>query len=199
LAREAGLAGADEATGDTIPYVNSGGASVRQPNTDDPDDHYFLIEVAGAPHSTGASEGCPGTTSFPTAYFTRAAAAQLVAWTEDGVTPPEAERLELAIDDAVSEAATDEVGNAMGGVRSPFVDVPLSTYEVHGPPPRCRSAGNETPLAHDVLVSRYGDAIRYMAEFTESLDATIEAGFLLELDRQRVLDAQTPRAAELFG
>jgi hypothetical protein len=198
LAREAGLAGADEATGDTIPYVNPGGASIRQPNTDEDDDHLFLFEVAGAPHSTNASEGCPGVTTFPTAYFTRAAAALLVAWAEKGTTPPDADRLELAVDDAVSAAATDEVGNAKGGVRSPFVDVPLSRYEVHGPPPRCRSAGNEIALPKDELVKRYGSAAAYLERFTTSLDRTIKARFLLQLDRQRILDAQEARAEELF-
>jgi hypothetical protein len=198
LAREAGLAGADKATGDTIPYVNPGGASIRQPNTDDDDDHLFLFEVAGAPHSTSTPEGCPGVTTFPTAYFTRAAAALLVAWAEDGTTPPDADRLELAVDDAVSAAATDEIGNAKGGVRSPFVDVPLSRFEVHGPPPRCRSAGNEIALPKDQLVKRYGDVAGHLAQFTTSLDRTIKAKFLLQLDRQRILDAQKARAEELF-
>ena len=199
LARDAGLTGAAEATGDTIPYVNAGGASTRQPNTDDDDDHLFLFEVASAPHSTNGSASCSGVTTFPTAMFTRAAAALLAAWAEDGTTPPDADRLELAIDAAVSQAAVDEVGNAKGGVRSPFVDVPLSKYEVHGPPPTCMSVGNETPLPKSDLVARYGDATKYMAEFTESLDETIDAGYLLELDRQAILDAQTQKAKAQFG
>jgi hypothetical protein len=198
IARDAGLAGAAEATTDTIPYVNAGGASVRQPNTDDDDDHLYLFEIAGAPHSTGGGSGCEGSSSFPTAYFTRAAAALLVAWAEDGATPPDADRLELAVDDAVSVAATDEVGNAKGGVRSPYVDVPLSRYEVHQPGTSCRSVGVETPLPKDELVRRYVDALGYMAEFTKSLDETIDAGYLLELDRRRILDTQTQRANELF-
>jgi hypothetical protein len=200
IARDAGLAGADTATGDTIPYVNSGGASVRQPNTDDDDDHLFLFEVAGAPHATGGGSGCDeGSSSFPTAYFTRAVAALLVAWVEDGSTPPDADRLELAVDDDVSEAAVDEVGNALGGVRSPFVDVPLSRYEVHQSGTSCRSVGVETPLPKDELVRRYVDPVSYMAEFTKSLEDTIDAGYLLELDRQRILTEQRTRADELFG
>jgi hypothetical protein len=199
IARDAGLAGAAEATTDTIPYVNSGGASVRQENTDDDDDHLSLIEVAGAPHATGGGSGCDGSSSFPTSYFTRAAAALLVAWTEDGTTPPDADRLELAIDDAVSAAALDDVGNALGGVRSPFVDVPVSRYEVHQPATSCRSVGVETPLPKAELVERYVDALGYMAEFTKSLDDTIDAGYLLEIDRQRILDTQNQRAKELFG
>jgi hypothetical protein len=199
IARDAGLAGADTATGDTIPYVNSGGISVRQPNTDDDDDHLYLIEVAGAPHGSGNGGDCPAGSSFPTSYFTRAAAALLVAWAEDGVTPPDAPRLELAVEDDVSVAATDEIGNAKGGVRSPYVDVPLARYEVHQPGTSCRSVGVETPLPKDELVRRYVDVVGYMAEFTKSLDDTIDAGYLLELDRQRILEEQQARASELFA
>jgi hypothetical protein len=200
LAREAGVAGAEEATGDTIDYVNAGGASVRRDNRDKPKDHFWLLEIAGAPHGTGGGNGCDGSSSFPTSYFTRAAAAMLVAWAEEGIRPPEAKRIELATLDKVSVAKTDEHGNAVGGVRSPFVDVPISRFEVHsGPAPTCKQVGNETPFAKDVLVKLYGDADAYLEAFTKSLDATIKARYLLPLDRQRLLDAQRARAAELFG
>jgi hypothetical protein len=200
LAREAGVAGADEATGDTIDYVNAGGASVRRDNRDRPKDHFWLLEIAGAPHGTGGGNGCDGFSSFPTSYFTRASAAMLVAWAEKGIRPPDAKRIELAKLDKVSVAKTDEHGNAVGGVRSPFVDVPLSRFEVHsGPAPTCKQVGNETPFTKEVLVKLYGDADSYLEAFTKSLDATIKARYLLPLDRQRILDAQRARANELFG
>lgn len=200
LARDAGLEGAAEAQGDTIPYVSAGGASVRRPNADDPTDKYSLLEIAGAPHGTGGGNGCDGFTSFPTSIFTRGAAAFLVKWTEQGIAPPDSDRIDLAVDAPVSVSATDVYGNAVGGVRSPFVDVPLSTYAVHsGPGPTCLQVGNETPLPTSAVVQKYGDATRYMAEFTTSLDATIDAGYLLDLDRQAILDATRQKAAERFG
>ena len=200
LAREAGVAGAEAATGDTIDYVNAGGASVRRDNRDKPNDHFWLLEIAGAPHGAGGGNGCDGFSSFPTSYFTRAAAGALVAWAEKGTKPPDAERIRLAKLDKVSVAATDAHGNAIGGVRSPFVDVPLSRFEVHsGPAPTCKQVGNETPFTKDELVKLYGDTETYLEKFTKSLDATIKARFLLPLDRQRILDAQRARAAELFG
>ena len=55
----------------------------------------------------------------------------------EGVAPPRAERIELLADrddgpcgrspEAVP-AARDEYGNALGGVRSPNVDLPTATY-----------------------------------------------------------------------
>jgi hypothetical protein len=199
LAQSEGVAGADEVDTPTFPYTNAGGASVRRDDSDAPDDRFRLFEIPGAPHSAGGGDGCDGSSSFPTSYFFRAAAANLAHWVEDGTAPPTAPRIELADDDKVSVAANDEYGNALGGVRSPFVDEPVARYEVHsGPAPTCKLTGNETPLSSDVLTQRYGDASGYVDAFTESLDATIDARFLLEQDRQALLDAAQERADELF-
>ena len=118
---------------------------------------------------------------------------------EKGTAPKPAPRLTLATNDKVSVAKTDEYGNAVGGVRSPFVDVPLSKYEAHTPGATCTTFGNETPLGADVLHQKYGDAATYMKEFTKSLDKAIAAGTLLQSDRQAILDAQQPRANQMFA
>jgi len=200
LAQEAGLAGAEEVQTPTFTYTNTGGAAVRRDDSDAELDRFRLYEISGAPHGGGGGEGCDGTSSFPTHYFFRAAAARLASWVEDDVAPPSAPRIELAEAAVVSVAANDEHGNALGGVRSPFVDVPLARYEVHsGPAPTCKLTGNETPLGADVLEQLYGDADGYMEAFTASLDETIEAGFLLELDRAEILQAERVRANAAFA
>jgi hypothetical protein len=124
----------------------------------------------------------------------------LARWAEDDVAPPKAPRIELATLDDVSVTENDEHGNALGGVRSPFVDVPLFRYAVHtGPGPFCILSGNETSLGAEVLERLYGDEDGYMEAFTASLDETIDAGFLLQLDRQPILDVQRARANEAFA
>ena len=56
------------------------------------------------------------------------------------------------------------------------MDVPLFRYKVHtGPGPFCILSGNET-----------------------SLDETIKAGYLLEVDRQQILDTHGPLADKAF-
>ena len=100
----------------------------------------------------------------------------------------------------MSDAEADEYGNGVGGVRSPYVDVPLSRYEVHSRPgPLCNLRGIETLLTADVLIERYGDVEQYMEEFTKSLDVTIKAGFLLELDRALILEEQEAVATAAFA
>jgi hypothetical protein len=200
LAQSEGVAGADEVTTPTFTYTTPGGATVRRPDSDRKDDRYRSYEIAGASHGSGGSPECVGSSSFPIGLFTRAAAANLARWAEGDGAAPRGKRIELATRGDVSDAEPDEYGNAVGGVRSPFVDVPLSHFEVHsGPAPTCKLKGVETLLAADVLTERYGDAQQYMNEFIKSLEKTIDAGFLLELDRQAILDAQELRATEAFG
>ena len=181
-------------------YINPGGASVRRPDSDLLDDRYRLYEVAGAPHAARIP-GCAGNGSdFPTSAFVRASLSVLFGWAEDGRTPPRAPRIALSIDDVVSVAELDEYGNAVGGVRSPFVDVPLSCYEVHSTPgPLCKLSGREAVLDADVLARCYGDASTYLSKFAASLDATIDAGFLLPLDRAALLASAAASAERAFA
>jgi hypothetical protein len=199
LAREQGLAGADEIDTPTFDYVNVGGANVRRPDSDTDDDRYRLLEIPGAPHAANRPD-CDGQSSFPTRAFVRGAAAHLAEWVEDDTAPPEAPRIELATLDEVSVTADDEHGNALGGVRSPFVEVPLFTYSVHtGPGPHCILSGVETPLAPDVLAGLYDGVDDYVEQFRASLDQTIEAGYLLDLDREGIIATQAQRANEVLA
>jgi hypothetical protein len=181
-------------------FVNPGSASVRREDSDAAEDRFRLYEIAGAPHAAKIV-GCDGNgSSFPTSAFIRAALRHLFRWAEDNIAPPKAPRIALAIDEAVAEAAVDRFGNALGGVPSPFLDVPIARYEAHSAPgPVCKLAGREALLPYEVLADRYGDVQTYLAEFTISLDATIEAGFLLEDDRAALLEAQTAKARAAFG
>lgn len=190
-------------TGEVRPglsHTNPGGAESRRDDADAPDDRYRLYEVAGAPH-VAKVDGCHGDgSSFPTSAFVRGALVRLFRWAEQGVAPPTAERIDLATLGTISEAKVDEYGNAVGGVRSPFLDVPLARYEVHSTPGvLCRTAGRETLLPIEVLTERYGDAAAYVAQFTASLDATIHAGYLLQADRAAILSMQTAKALSAFG
>ena len=45
----------------------------------------------------------------------------------------------------------------------------------------------------------YGDVDGYLEAFSAALDETIDAGFLLELDREEILATQTEWANEVFA
>jgi hypothetical protein len=181
-----------------VGYRSIGGAHLRRPDSDAPGDLYRLYEIAGAPH-VGVDPECGSSSSFPTEAFLRAGLIRLIRWAEDGVAPPSSSRIELAVAGEVSEAAVDGVGNAIGGVRSPFVDVPLSNYKVHAESGGMfMLTGDERPLPRHVLVQRYETEENYMEQFTASLDEAIAAGFLLQMDREFLLAARASQAHEAF-
>lgn len=181
-------------------FTNPGSASVRRDDSDADEDRFRLYEVAGAPHAAKIV-GCDGNgSSYPMSAFVRAALRHLFRWAEDGVTPPRAPRIALKTDSVVAEATVDRFGNALGGVPSPFLEVPIARYEVHSTPgPLCKLVGREVPLRHDVLFGRYGGLQTYLDEFTVSLDKTIQATFLLEDDRAAILESQTAKAHAAFS
>jgi hypothetical protein len=181
-------------------FVNPGSASVRREDSDAAADRFRLYEIGGAPHAAKIV-GCDGNgSSFPMSAFVRAAMQMLFQWSEEDITPPQAPRISLRIEDVVAEAEVDRFGNAIGGVPSPFLVAPIACYEVHSTPgPLCMLAGRETLLPYEGLAGRYGDVQTYLAEFTISLDATIQARFLLADDRDEILAAQSAKAHKAFA
>lgn len=186
---------------DGRPYTAAGGAHVRRQDADEQHDRYRLWEVAGAPHAA-YRPGCEGGGSrFPTDAFLRAGLAMLFRWTETGAAPPRGPRIELESLDIVSAVRLDEYGNAVGGVRSPLVEVPLARYEAHaGSTPLCCLIGRETTLSGEQLRARYGgDLSNYLREMTASLDATVGAGFLLAADRDALHAELVVKAGDVFA
>ena len=73
-------------------------------------------------------------TDFPAGAFTALALNYLVEWITTGKTPPRAPP--IAVDQNTandgSPLALDEHGNAKGGIRNVWVDVPIATHGVFG-------------------------------------------------------------------
>ena len=87
-------------------------------------DAYSLSISAGLPRdpSLGSLIGCTTPINDGPQHETlQAALHHLVAWVVDGTTPPTSPRLELESEDVI---ARDELGIAVGGIRTPPVDVP---------------------------------------------------------------------------
>ena len=155
-------------------------------------------EVAGTAHGDaymvgGFTDllGCDiAVNDGPQRWVAHAALVALNQWVADGVRPPAAPPLGLASHSPVT-IARDALGNALGGVRTPAVDAPVSTLSGDAPPGAsriCALFGTTVPFDDATLVGLYGDSAGYLAAFERSLDATIAAGFLLESDRHDLLD-----------
>ena len=181
-------------------YVNVSSATTRRPDSDKKGDQYRLYEVAGMPHAPGGG-GCEGPPStFPGPAVTRGAFALLNRWVETGQKPPRAPRVKLDVLDKNSKVSVDKNGNALGGVRSPYLDDTLVRYDAQAPGPiTCGLAGHEAPLDAAALAKAYPSVDAYMKKFTKGLDAMIKAGYIIPADKAQLVAAQKEKATQVLG
>ena len=153
-----------------------------------------LWEMAGTAHADiytagdiGELLGCPEPiNSGPAHYILNAGLRHLDAWVATGKVPPSAPRIEV---DAAGAIVRDEHGNAVGGIRTPPVDVPVATLsgEPQAGPVICSLFGSTKAFDLATLTAVHGTRASYLAAFTASLDDAIANGFLLEDDRAAML------------
>jgi hypothetical protein len=111
--------------------------------------------------------------------------AALLTWVADGTAPPSGDPIETEGDDGVT-ISRDEHGNALGGIRTPSVDVPVKTLTGEAPPDvpiLCALFGGSTPFDAATLQSLYGTPEDYLTAFDAALDDAIARGFVREADR----------------
>jgi hypothetical protein len=138
----------------------------------------LLIGQTGTPVNAGPQQH----------YVAQAALAHLVRWVMEDVAPPSADRLEL--DDAGTDFRKDERGNALGGIRTPWVDVPVAEYAGLGQSGDSFAFlfGRTVPYDEATLAALYpGGKKEYLERFEQALVAAIDAGFLLPEDRAEIL------------
>ena len=114
--------------------------------------------------------------------------------------------------------ACDADGNAIAGVRHPFVDVPLGTFTGwnirglgHGAGDLCTVMGGFVPFAVDEaarkaagdprpsLAERYGDHAGYLARLRGAVEGQVDAGYLLTADAAAALDRAAALAPVFAG
>ena len=122
-------------------------------------------------------------------YIFHSAFANLDRWVRDGTPPPRAPRLQLRnVGTPHASVATDAFGNGLGGVRTPYVDVPTATYHLHheGGAPLCRQFGYEKRFGWARLESIYGSYTRYAAKVQQAVDAAVTERWITETDGETV-------------
>jgi hypothetical protein len=104
----------------------------------------------------------------------------------DGVSMPVIARIDRD-PNAADGVRRDDHGNACGGLRTPWIDVPTARFI-----PRCSCGpglGAMEPFETEELVRLYGDPARYRARYAARVDELIEDGWLLPEDRGTALAA----------
>jgi Alpha/beta hydrolase domain len=118
-------------------------------------------------------------------YVMDAAVAQLGRWVRTGVPAPSAPRMQIS-DGAF---VRDKYLNALGGVRTPAVDVPTSTLfggGNSGTSPLCFLIGITVPLSAAQLSAAYPQRNDYVSAVQQSAARGVSEGFLLPADALQI-------------
>jgi hypothetical protein len=121
-------------------------------------------------------------------YVFNASIAALDQWVRKGTPAPRASRIELK-DAGTPQASvvTDKLGHGLGGVRTPFIDVPDATYFTSSPGPgTCREMGHRDLLDASKITELYGSRKSYASRFSETVDRLAKERWLTEGDAKRL-------------
>ncbi|WTW98729.1 alpha/beta hydrolase domain-containing protein [Streptomycetaceae bacterium NBC_01309] len=153
----------------------------------DDSDAYRLWEMPGTSHAdafTGAAAiGCDKpVNSGPQTYMMRAALRGLTTWAGGAAPPPTMPRIEV---DAAGSIVRDAHGNALGGIRTPQLDVPIAALRGDGnsgPNQFCQLVGTTVPFDAATLRARYPDHAAYVTAFDAAARRAADAGGILADD-----------------
>jgi hypothetical protein len=146
-------------------------AAMQQP----PDSIYGGVLTCDRPLNAG-----------PHTYVLRTALHDVDRWVRTGEAPPEMPRLE--VDDAGTGYRLDTAGNALGGVRTPQVDVPVAVLSGLGQTGGsfCFLFGTTAPFDDASLAQRYPDRSAFTAAWDAAVERAVAAGALLPVDAERL-------------
>jgi hypothetical protein len=125
----------------------------------------------------------------PIHHFTvNAAFHALDTWLRTGVAPAIADR--LAVAGTPPQYLTDEFGNTLGGIRSPYVDAPLATFSGIGSgSTMCMIFGSMKKFSSEQLAEIYSSRDDYLDQVEQSIAGSLEQGFLRPADAEKIRQA----------
>lgn len=127
--------------------------------------------------------------SGPQHWVLKAGLSGLIDWIRDGTALPSSPR--LTVNATQDGYELDELGNALGGIRTPYVDVPVAVLSGLGQPGEsfCRIWGTTALFDDAQLAALYPTEQAYIDAVTTSTEAAVDAGFILEADAALIIAA----------
>ncbi len=196
--------------------------AVRRPDSDSLSDRYRRYEVPGACHigqretalwpvnediakAGGVVRGeeplCDetkiyGMSDFPFEYFMNGAFANLKSWILTGKAPANAPLMKTKSVAGVPfpAAKTDKYGNAIGGLRSPYVDVPVATYfgsSNHVDPSFrqvCFLFGYKVQFKKEILDKLYPNRGIYIKKVKKSVAELVKNRLITNDDGEKIIE-----------
>jgi hypothetical protein len=131
-------------------------------------------------------------------YVLQAALSRLRSWVSTGRPAPSGALIELDGEQPI----LDDRGLARGGVRTPWVDVPIARTSGAGSDESTMASIFGSGELFDAATVRRlypGGVADYLLRFGASLDTAIEAGFLLAADREEILQLAAATFPDVDG
>jgi hypothetical protein len=160
------------------------GVQYRRPDSDLPGNQFRIYEVAGMSHNDArenpAFEGCTHPLShFPHGALTFMGLQHLLDWSAHGTVPPRADYMETStVLTNGTRVALDEHGNAKGGVRSTYLDLPVFTFTIpNSGPGLCSQTGWTTPFSKAKMAALYRNHGGYVSRIQHRLQQLEEEGW----------------------
>lgn len=120
---------------------------------------------------------------FPFRYLINGAFDNLDLWVRDGVPPPRAAFIQEAVPDCTS-LVLDGFGSPVGGVRTPYLDVPINSYPVLVTAnPR---DGDPIPFDTDLLEELYGNHGNYVHQVMQETNELIRDRWVTREDGEEI-------------
>ena len=193
-------------------------AAARRPDSNTPEDKYRRWEIPGAAHVNQISNdhkpcssdieksGIPptatncagvneyGVTTFPLEYFMDSAYSDLYTWLAAGTPPPEARPIMTEKVEGKDEIQVklDKYGNAIGGVRNPYVEYPIAAWYGRSRPLDensaffCMLAGYSQPFDNDRIRGLYPTREDYLNKVNTMVDTMVTERFLIKSDGEKI-------------
>ncbi|HET8698737.1 MAG TPA: alpha/beta hydrolase domain-containing protein [Gammaproteobacteria bacterium] len=189
----------------------------RRQDSDEPGKQYRLFEFAGVGHVDSRDNArlipnpCvkPLSTVPLQAYYS-VGLYHLLRWVDRGIAPPHAARVLLDRDTTNDDSmmALDAHGNPQGGVRTPYVDVPVAKYRpvntavepvianpsayvkangLQGAQTMCRLSAWQEPMSAAQLKELYGSKRDYVRKFEARLGELEQQGWSLPVYHDLIL------------
>ena len=196
---------------DVLEQINS--IRTRQPDSESPKGRFRLYEVPGGSHAwlyqtyynvpcqdvakagfknctdtaPAAAASLPGSLpgDLPTHYLLNGALVNLDRWADQGIAPPSAAPIEIDTTGAKPAFAYDANGNMKGGLRTPYVDVPIASYTADG---SLWNWATKIPFSEDKLRSLYSTRKNYLDLVIESTRMLVRDRWVTSRDAQRIID-----------
>jgi len=188
----------------------------RRPDSDRSPDLFRGYEVAGASHvhqgdgqgdpsaadaaktqgakfdtDTGCAQKDAPPNDVPFGMIVDGAMANLDRWSRTAMPPPHGEPIKVREQPhGNTQVERDTFGNALGGVRTPALDVPTAHYHARmSGPGICELWGYREPFSAAQLKSLYPTHSDYLSKLRNSVTALVAARWLTSHDGDRIIAA----------